>query len=120
MTPTIWTLDIPGWHPAPLNSLLGHKMKAHRLKSKDRDIIGKAVLAYAVLPADCRRHVHLTLIYPPGDRAVDPDASWKSLFDSLVATGALKNDSHQWVSYDQPTILRGPVKRAIITLQDAV
>ena len=119
MKPTIWTLDIPGWHPAPLNTLLGHKMKAHRLKSHDREIIGKAVLAYAVPPAEVKRHVNLTLIYPPAQRAVDPDASYKSLLDALVAFGALKNDSHQWVSYDLPVVLRGPVKRAIITLQDA-
>ena len=119
MTPTIWTLDIPGWHPAPLNQLLGHRMKAHRLKTHDQQIIGKAALAYAVPPADCRRHVSLTLIYPPGQRAVDPDASWKSLFDALVSAGVIKNDTHHWVSYDQPVVLRGDTKRCIITLQDA-
>lgn len=119
MKPTIWTLDIPGWHPAPLNTLLGHRMKAHRLKTKDRKIIGEAALTYCVAPADCKRHVTLTLIYAPGERAVDPDASWKSLFDALVSAGALRNDSRRWVSYDEPIVLRGDFRRCIITLQDA-
>lgn len=118
MKPTIWTLDISGWHPAPLNTLLGHKMKAHRLKARDRKIIGDAVMAYRVLPADCKRRVTLTLVYAPGERAVDPDASWKSLLDALVASGALRNDSSRWVSYDEPIVLRGEERRCIITLQD--
>lgn len=118
MKPTIWTLDIPGWHPTPLNKLLGHRMKASRLKAHDREIVGKAVLAYAVPAADEKRSVEMTLIYAAGERAVDPDASWKSLFDALVAAGALKNDSSAWVTYREPIILRGPIKRTIITIQE--
>jgi hypothetical protein len=120
MNPTIWTLDIPGWHPTPLNELLGNRHKAGRLKRHDATIIAAAVLAYAVQPADSKRHIDLTLIYPPSQRAVDPDASWKSLFDALVCAKALRNDSKRWVSYDEPTILRGPVKRCIITIQEEV
>lgn len=119
MKPTIWTLDIPGWHPTPLNKLIGHRMKASRLKAHDREIVGKAVMAYAVPAAVVRRTIELTLIYPAGQRAVDPDASWKSLFDALVASGALRNDSASWVTYREPVILRGPDRRTIITIQES-
>jgi len=118
MTPTIWTLCIPGWHPCPLNQLCGSFRKAHRLKNHDKEIVGKAVLAYAVLPATGLRHVDLTLVYAKGQRAVDPDASWKSLFDALVSTGALKGDSHKWVSYNEPTILRGEAMQTFVTIQE--
>lgn len=118
MSPTIWTMEIPGWHPIELNKLVGHRMHAGRLKKHDREIICKAVVAYGIPPATAKRRLDLTLVFEKGDRTRDKDAYWKSLLDALVHSGALKNDSRHWVDYDKPRYARGDVKTTFITLQE--
>ena len=118
MTPTIWTMEIPGWHPVELNKLIGHRMKTASLKKHDCKIVCDAVVAYGIPRATVKRKLDLTLIYTAGDRTRDKDAYWKSLLDALVHSGALFNDSRHWVDYDKPRYARGDVKTTFITLQE--
>lgn len=119
MTPTIWTLCIPGWHPTPLNKLLtSHWAAAGRLKDKDKLIVGNAVRAYSIPPADTKRRVELTVIYPKGQRMFDKDAFDKSLHDALVTTGAIKNDSPAWLEAAEPVYARGDSLCSYITIQE--
>ena len=116
--PVIWTLEVPGWVPCELNKLLGHWGNAASRKKHDREIIARAVLAYAVPPATCKRIVSLLIVLPKGQRAYDPDAPWKSLLDALVSAGALKNDSRAWVQAQPVRFARGEGLTTFITLQD--
>lgn len=117
----IWTLYLPGWIPAPLNQLLGNHHKAARLKAHDREIIGRACVAYGVKAAigGCagRRRVSMLVVWPPGKRAVDPDALFKSTLDALVHAGALWDDSANYVKFDQPLYARGEQAATYITIE---
>jgi len=94
------SLWIPGWHPTPLNKLLeSHWAVAARLKAKDREAIHAAAYAAGLTDRNkplVKRRVDLHLVLAKGQRAVDPDASWKSVLDALVACEQLMNDSHRW------------------------
>lgn len=119
MKPTIWTLCIPGWIPTPLNKLLTrHWAAAGRLKRQDQLTILDAVRAYGVPPADTKRRVELTVIYPKGKRMYDKDAFDKSLHDALVTTGAIKNDSPAWLEAAEPVYARGDSLCSYITIQE--
>lgn len=116
---TTWTMDIAGWHPAPVNKLLtSHWSKAGKMKRVDKFMIKDVAMAYGIPVATVKRRVELYLVYAPKERAVDPDASWKSLLDALVGSGIIKNDSHVWVDYASPVVMRGPHRRCFITIQD--
>ena len=81
---TIYTLDIPRWHPAPLNKLMeGHWSNGHRLKKIDKAMI--AAYSTNIPKAEGKRRVSLHIILDKGQRAPDPDAFFKSLNDALVA-----------------------------------
>lgn len=120
----IYTLEIPGWHPATYNQLHSGRSwgKKHRLKSEDRETIGRAVLAYGVPPATGKRRVRLLLVLAKGQRACDPDAFFKSLLDGLKECGALRSDGPHWVELTTPRYLRvmdeSEDKAAFITLED--
>lgn len=115
----VYTLEIPGWHPTPLNKLLNsHWAKAGRMKEADREMVGKACLVYGVQPAICKRRVRLLLVLGKGARACDPDAYQKSLFDALVHAKALRNDNRQWCELTTPRFARGDVAGTFITLED--
>ena len=71
----IWTIDLPGFVPCPVNRLLNnHWAEAGRLKKHDREVISAACLAYEVQPAQTRRKVSLLVVWPKGKRSVDKDA----------------------------------------------
>lgn len=89
----IQVLWLPGWAPASLNSLLGHHMKAARLKSADREMVRRAVLVHDARKATGRRKVDLHLVMEQGRRRTDPDSAWKSCLDSLVSAGLLVDDN---------------------------
>ncbi len=127
MTAPLQCFWIPGWHPAPLNKLLGHHMAAARLKAKDREQVARAALVYGLrkarvvnppLMADAiegcgvdiskiKRRMSLTIVAEPGKRACDPDAYSKSLLDAMVHAGLLVNDSRHWVVMEPVKYLRG-------------
>lgn len=87
------SLWIPGWFPARLNELVGHRMKAARLKKKDRGNVATAYHVYNIRPATGPRRVDLHCVMAPGVRAWDGDSLWKSCLDALVSCGALFDDS---------------------------
>lgn len=118
MKPTIWTLDIPGWHPNPLNKIMGHWGKTHKLKSKDRAVITSACMAYGVEKAIGKRRVDLLVVYPKGKRSHDKDAWWKSLCDALVCSGALRDDTMNYVEHGVVEYAKGESLRTVITLTD--
>lgn len=93
---------IPGWHPAPLNKLLGNPFSANKLKNHDKEQVARAKLAYNLEPATKKRRVDLVIFLDKGQRAIDPDSPLKSLNDALVANGLIFNDSYVWVE-NRPT-----------------
>lgn len=113
-----WTLAIPGWHPAPINQLLKGRWTASKLKDRDRQMIGTAVLAGGIPRATGQRRVRLLVVWPAGQRSVDKDALYKSLLDALVHSGALKNDSAAWCEPERPRYARGEELITFITLED--
>lgn len=118
-TPCIWTLFLPGYMPTTVNQFLGcHWGTRSKLKARDTEIIGRAVQLYGVPPATCRRRVSMLVVLPKARRATDPDSLWKGVLDSLVACGALRNDSPAWCMLDPVQWARGEALSTFITLED--
>lgn len=117
---SIWTLELPGYHPTPLNQLLGrHHFARGRLKKQDAEVIGRAVLLYGVPPAAGKRTVRLHLVFGPGERGCDPDAYWKTLLDALVQAGALKDDTRNYVlTPAPPEYSRGESRKSYVTIEE--
>lgn len=112
-----YTLDIPGWRPALLNELLGHPLKAHRLKKRDAEQLWKARLAYGVPVAETPRRVSFTITDRFRGGLPDPDAPLKSLLDGLKRSGLIRDDSAAWCRWDAPVFNRGS-KGTVIVLED--
>jgi hypothetical protein len=116
----IW---IPGWHPTPLNELLGNHHKAGRLKAEDRKIVANAVRvhdAFLCGPTS-KRKLSVHLILPKGQRAWDKDALWKSLADALVHAEMLGDDNPARCQFGEVTYSRAMDERAagtMIVLED--
>lgn len=116
---TCWTLEIPGWMPCPLNTLIGcHWGTASKRKAKDVSVISDALTLYGVPEARVKRSVRLLVVLPKGKRATDPDSLFKSLCDALVRCKALVNDSSRWVEIEQPRFARGEELTTFLTLED--
>lgn len=112
-------IEIPNWHPAPLNQLLGgHWARAARRKKTDRRMIEAYCYLAQVPRATGKRRLSLTIVLAPGQRACDPDAYHKALLDGLVHCGALRNDSHRWVELAPVQFERGKNKTTRIVLED--
>jgi hypothetical protein len=112
---------IPGWHPAPLNKLIGNQFAANKLKKHDKDQIARAKLAYNLEPATKKRRVDLVMFLGKGQRAIDPDSPLKSLNDALVANSLICNDSYIWVE-NRPTqfvrVMGDAVPGTMVILED--
>lgn len=115
---TTWTMNIPGWRPAPLNKLMGHWGKSHKMKSTDRMVIDNTATAYGIPNATGKRRVDLLIIYPKGMRSTDPDSHWKSLLDALTCCGVLRDDTKNYVELGSVEYAKGEVLRTIITVTD--
>ena len=113
-----WTIDIPRFHPTPLNKLLGSWRRAGRLKKADREMIGTYARLAGVPRATGKRRVSLMLTLAKGQRACDPDSPWKSVLDSLVACGLLLDDRRQTVEIGAIEFVRGPQSATRIILDD--
>jgi len=111
-------LYIPDWHPARLNQLLGHWAVAAGRKARDRETIARHCELCGVTRAMVKRRVTLVIGLAAGQRGGDVDAYWKGLLDSLVQTGAIKNDSPAWVELAPVAYTRGVMGTTII-LEDA-
>lgn len=118
MAATTWTLNIPGWRPQPLNKIMGHWGKAHKLKSQDRTTIACANMGYSIPPAIGKRRVDLLIVYPKGMRSTDPDSHWKSVCDALVYCHCLRDDTKNYVELGSVEYAKGESLRTVITLTD--
>ena len=75
MTHTLW---IERWHPTTTNQLLRvHWGGRSTAKRRDADIVKVYSIRDNIPAATGKRRVQLTLVYPPGKRRVDVDASAK-------------------------------------------
>ena len=102
---TCFTIEIPRWHPVPLNKLMNcHWGKRDRLKKDDQQMI----FGYTrnIPKAEGKRRVSLHITLDKGQRAFDPDAYTKSLNDALVAVGMLVDDNRQHVELMPVTFSR--------------
>lgn len=114
-----WLLAIEGWHPTRLNRLLNsHWSTASRLKKADYAEVLRACERERVTAAVGKRHVSVTIVLGPGQRGGDVDAYAKSLLDSLVACGALRDDSRTWCELAPVQFERAAVKATRVVLRD--
>lgn len=116
-----YVLSIPRFLPTPLNKLMKvHHMDAHRMKKRDKAAVLGAWLEAGFPRATKKRRVSVKFVYPKGGRFHDADNMFKSLSDSLVACGALRNDSPHWVEWMPPEYERsGDASfKTVIVLQD--
>ncbi|HYT93653.1 MAG TPA: hypothetical protein VEL76_33350 [Gemmataceae bacterium] len=113
-----FTLTIPDWNPTPLNKLLGHWARRHRLKRGDADLVMFYSRLQGIPAATGRRRVSLRVTLGPRQRAPDPDALWKSTLDALVRTGLLLNDDRFDVELGSVEFERGPARATAILLED--
>lgn len=102
-------IDIPNWHPTPLNKLLSlHWGKASRLKKQDRNLVWAYATKNQAKPATIKRRLTLQINLEKGQRACDPDAYFKSTADALVHCGLLVDDNRKWVEFAPMTFTRLP------------
>jgi hypothetical protein len=114
-----YVIDIPDFHPTPLNKLLGgHWAKGARKKKADARMVWAYAASAQVPKATGRRSVELTITLAPRQRAFDPDAPWKSLLDALVRCGLLTDDNRQGVELLPIRYERGERKGTQIILRD--
>lgn len=136
---------IPDFVPCPLNRLLSaHWAVAARLKKADRDVIathaaeqqvpkvtivrsdkarktgtGKPTVGRMKKGTGPKRRVTIIVTLAKGERRYDNDALQKVVWDALVATGYLVNDSPVWCeSGGDPVWKRGEVRQTVIELED--
>jgi hypothetical protein len=117
--PGRWEFTIPDWWPLSLNEMIGyHPMKIYRRKQKDAGLVAAACLLAGVPAATRRRRLSIAIVLGPRQKGRDPDAFHKSTCDSLVACGALRGDSKEWVELPPVGYVRGPRRACKITLED--
>lgn len=97
----VYVIAIENWRPTPLNKLMGHWSKGHKLKKADRQII--AHYCRNIPKATGKRAVDIHVILGKGKRKTDPDSLHKSTLDALVHCGMLVNDNDTYVELGRVT-----------------
>lgn len=92
----IQIIQIPGYLPPSDNELKRHWGVRQKIKSSDKATIAAAVMVHGTMPASTKRKVSLYIVLPAGKRRSDKTNNWKIILDSLVAAGALVDDSPNW------------------------
>jgi Holliday junction resolvase RusA-like endonuclease len=114
-----YVIDIPNWHPTPLNKLLGHWRTSAKRKKQDREMVwAYSKQAKIPLNSSTKRSIELTIVLGPKQRACDPDAYWKSCLDALVHAMAIWDDSHEYCELLPIKFERGTRKATRILLRD--
>jgi hypothetical protein len=112
-----YVLDLPGFHPTPLNRVRGrHWSREHEAKRRDAIAYG-----WAAKVADCPRAtgprrvvLHLTG-WARGGKLPDRDGFDKVLLDSLVRVGLITDDGPAGlVGRVEVTYERGPVGTRVV------
>lgn len=94
-----YRIEIPHWHPTPLNRLMKvHWRRRAALKSADFGLV--KIYGLGIPPARGKRRVHLIITLTKGDKACDVDAYWKSCLDALVRARLLVDDDRHSVVLD--------------------
>lgn len=114
-----YVIEMPDWHPSPLNKLLGHWRLPAKRKKQDREMVW-AYVKQAKIPLDSqtKRSIELTIVLGPKQRACDPDAYFKSLCDALVHAMAIWDDSREYCELQPVKFERGARKATRIVLRD--
>jgi len=113
----IFSVTIPDWRPARINSLVGvHWAVAAKRKKLDRNLL--SVYFQGKPKATTKRRVRLHIILTGRQKEADPDAQYKSLLDGLVKCGMLVDDSNQWCEITTPTYDRALQGSTTIMLED--
>lgn len=112
-------IEIPHWHPTPLNKLL-HKNRfgAARLKAADTQVICVYANIAKATKAKGPRSLKIIITLAPRQRACDPDAYFKSCLDALVNCGYLVNDNRQNLTLLPTEFQRGVAYKTDIVLED--
>lgn len=116
--PGVHRLILLNWRPTPLNRLVGHHMRAARLKRADRLAVEMAARAFGTPKATGKRRVDLIIRPAKGQKRTDPDSPWKSALDALVHAGLLLNDTHAAVEQGTHTPTLKGMARTEIVLTD--
>ncbi len=114
-------IEIPQWHPAKLNQLVGcHWAVRSKLKKRDWQIIALYASGYRSMATTAagKRRVSLVITLAPRQRGGDPDSYWKSLLDALVHAGLLVDDSPKWCELGPVEYRRGSEMATTIILED--
>lgn len=113
--PKRWVCQVSG-HPPTLNQLMRGKLRIRmRLSRLWREVVAEH---WSGLPAAGKRRVGITIVMGPGQRGADPDAYYKGTGDALVACGALRGDSKEWVQWKPVQYRRGEFSETFIELED--
>jgi len=116
---TVYTLEIPRWHPTRLNQMKDHWSNGHRLKKADCEMVAHYARPFPKPGQGDKRRVYLHIILNKGQRAGDPDSYQKSLLDALVHAEMLWDDNRQHVELAPVTFSRDPKAwGSEITLED--
>ncbi len=115
----IQSFHVPNWHPTRLNDLLGvHWGTAHKRKQADKEMVAAYARMAGITLAKGKRRVRRIITLGPRQRGGDPDCFDKSLLDALVACGALKGDSKEWVELMPVEYATGDEKATTVLLED--
>lgn len=116
--PKEYAIEIPNWHPHPLNKLINcHWSEMGRHKHADMLMLSTCAHKAKVPKATGKRSLRIIITLGKGQRGCDPDAYFKSTCDALVRTGYLKQDSRQWLELLPVAFQRG-TKATTIVLRD--
>lgn len=117
--PRSWTIEIPGWTPPSLNSLLyAHWTTARRTKQKAMATVAACCLETRVTRATGRRRVAITVTVKQSSHMLDADNVPKSILDGLTHVGALVDDRSEWCELVAPRVTVGPQKKTVIVLEE--
>lgn len=114
-----YIINIPNWHPTPLNKLLNsHWAIAAKMKRNVTQMISAYAHNAQIPKATGKRSLRLIITLGKGQRACDPDAYFKSTLDALVGLKYLKDDNRQWLELHPTEFNRAENRHTSIVLED--
>lgn len=116
---TSWTIEIPGWTPPSLNSLLyKHWSVARRTKRAAMDVVAGSCLEAGVTRAIRRRRVSIAVTVKQRSHMLDGDNVPKSVLDAMKHAGAIVDDSAEWCELAPVEVRVGDRRGTVIFLEE--
>jgi hypothetical protein len=112
-----WQVRVVNWLPASDNLRAKGLKTWIRARKVDRGVVGDWLVGYAGIPPAVGKRRLEVLVEKKGP-LVDPGNINKSLRDSLVWHGLLRDDSAEWLDGVEPIVVRSKVTATTITLTD--